>query len=245
MAVQLYFILGNAGAHRRAVLTDLIAEGLTPADRAAVLLSTGEAPVEADAALERTGAVVARWRWLKPEVDVDVPEGVTHLFLVADGRSNPVDQVEGLREWLLMRADVQLARVIFMADAALLHAKPELARWFDACAHYSDVLLLTRAEGIDQKWINALEARYRDQHYPFLFEVARKDVLKNPAVILVPEARRVSQVFDEDIPLADETDEEMAAAMAENDFYFVRTRGGTRVQEIPNIAAYLPAGGAK
>lgn len=239
MAVELYFILGSAGAHRRAVLADLVTEGLTPADKAAVLLSEAEAPSESDALLVRTGALVAQWKWTRPEMELEVPQGVTHLFLVADGRSNPVDQVEALREWLLLRDDVRLARVLFMADAALLHAKPELAPWFDACAHYSDVFLLTRPEGLEQKWINAVEKRYRDQHYPFLFEVARRDTLKNPVVVLVSEARRVSQVFDEDIPLADETDEEMEAAMAENDKYFARTRGGSRVEVLPNVAAFL------
>jgi hypothetical protein len=239
MAVELYFILGNAGAHRRTALADLIGEGLMPTDRAAVLLSEGEAPAEADAALARTGAVVTTWKWEKPSMDLEVPEGATHLFLVADGRSNPVDQLEALREWLLMRADVRLARVLFVADAALLVANPKLDPWFDACAHFSDVLLLTRVEGVDQKWINGLEKRYRDKHYPFLFEVVRRDTLKNPAVMLIPEARRMAQVFDEDIPLADETDEEMEAAMAENDRYFARTRGGTRVEEIPNVAVFL------
>ena len=126
-----------------------------------------------------------------------------------------------------------------MADAALLHAQPKLESWFDACAHFADVLLLTRVEGIDQKWINGFEQRYRDQHYPFLFEVARRDVLKNPAVMLVPEARRVAQVFDEDIALADESDEEIEAAKAENDKYFARKRGGSRVEQIPDIAAFL------
>ena len=99
-----------------------------------------------------------------------------------------------------------------------------------------------RPEGLDQKWINGFEKRYRDQYYPFLYEVVRRDQLKNPSVLLVPEARRVSQVFDEDIALADETDEEIEAAKAENDKYFARKRGGTRVEHIPEIAAFLAGG---
>lgn len=240
MAIELYLILGSAGSKRRLVLADLVGEGLMPNDRAAVLLSDGERADEAgDAALAKTGVPVERWTWTKPEMSFEVPEGVTHLFLVADGRVNPVDQIEALREVLQMRTDVRLARVLFVADAQLLHAKPELEPWYDACAHYADVVLLTRVEGLDQKWVNGFERRYRDQYYPFLYEIVRRDALKNPAVLLVPEARRVAKVFDEDIALADETDEEIEAAMAENDKYFARTRGGTRVEHIPNIATYL------
>lgn len=240
MAVDLYLILGSAGAKRRIVLADLIAEGLMPEDRAAVLLSDTEMPDPAgDAALAKSGALVGRWTWAKPEVHFDVPEDVSHLFLVADGRSNPVDQIEALREELQMRHNVRLARVIFIADAALLHAKQELQPWYDACAHYADVVLFTRVEGFDQKWVGAFEKRYRDQYYPFLYEIVRRDALKNPAVMLVPEARRVSKVFDEDIALADESDEEIEEAMPENDKYFARKRGGTRVEHIPEIRDFL------
>jgi hypothetical protein len=245
MAIDLYLILGSAGAKRRLMLADLVSGGLMPTDRAAVLLSDAEAPdAEGDVALAKSGAIMARWSWAKPEIEFELPEGATHLFLVADGRSNPVDQVEALHELLLMRTDLRLARVLFVADAALLAAKPEAQPWYDACAHYADVVLLTRPEGIDQKWINGFEKRYRGQYYPFLFEVVRRDQLKNPAVLLVPEARRVAQVFDEDIALADETDEEIEAAKPENDKYFARTRGGSRVEHIPNIASFLAGGAA-
>ncbi len=238
--MELYFILGSAGARRRTVLADLVGEGLMPGDRAVVLLSAAEAPeVDGDAALAKSGATVGRWNWAKPELEFETPDDASHLFLVADGRSNPVDQVEALRELLPLRPELRLARVIFVADAALLHSHPELQPWYDACAHYADVVLLTKVEGLDQKWVNGFEKRYRDQYFPFLYEIVRRGQLKNPAVLLVPEARRVAQVFDEDIPLADETDEEIEAAMAENDKYFARTRGGTRVEQIPNIGALL------
>ncbi|HLP03201.1 MAG TPA: hypothetical protein VK163_14340, partial [Opitutaceae bacterium] len=212
MAIELYFILGSAGARRRAVLADLL-EGLLPTDRAAVLLSDAEAPDGAgDAALAKSGATVARWHWAKPEMEFEVPAEATHLFLVADGRSNPVDQVEAVRELLLTRVDLRLARVLFVADAALLHAHPELQPWYDACAHFADVVVLTKPEGVPQKWVGAFEKRFREQYFPFLFEVLRREQLKNPAALLVPEARRVAQVFDEDIALADESDEEIEAA---------------------------------
>lgn len=238
MAIDFYLVLGSAGARRRTVLADLL-DGLAPTDRAIVLLSSAEAPDgEGDAALAKSGARVARWTWAKPDCEINVPDDATHVFLVTDGCSDPIDQIEAVREWLLTRLDVQLARVLFVADAALLHTHAELQPWFDACAHFSDVVVLTKVEGLDQKWVNGFEKRYRDQYFPFLFEIFRRDHVKNPAVLLVPEARRVAQVFDEDIALADESDEEIEAAKAENDRYFARKRGGSRVEPLPAIGDY-------
>jgi hypothetical protein len=63
--------------------------------------------------------------------------------------------------------------------------------------------------------------------------------VKNPALILAPEARRVSQVFDEEIELADETDEEAEAARPENDRYFAWKPGGFRVMTLPDISKFI------
>lgn len=234
----LYLVLGAAGSDRRAVLADLIDGGLFGGARAAVLLCATEQPDAAgDALLAKSGAEIGTWTWEKPEIHATVPENVTHLFLVADGRMNPVDFIEAAREWLAAQP-VRFARVLTTLHARLAHDRPELALWFEACLHYADAVLMTKHDGIEAKWITAFEKRYRDQYFPFLFEVVRKGQTKNPAAFLEPEARRVAQVFEEQTELADETDEEVEAAKAENDRFFLRKPGGSRVVEVPSIAPF-------
>lgn len=221
------------------MVADLIDGGLGADAQAAVLVSSTEQPDAAgDALLQKCGAIVGTWTWEKPDVLAAIPEGATHLFLVADGRGSPVDFIEGAREWLAAQPG-ELARVLAVINARLAHDRPDLDLWFEACLHYADAVLVTRIDGVENKWLLDYEKRFRALHYPFLFEVVRKGATKNPALLLVPEARRVAQVFDEDIELADESDEEVAAAKAENDRFFARTRNGSRVVEVPNIAKML------
>lgn len=236
--VLVYFVLGAAGSHRRAVLADLIAAGLPEGAKAAVFLVARDHDEAGDALLTKAGAELGTWTLVEKSVRLSLPENVTHLFIVADGRANPADQVEAFREWLPGRF-VQLARVLCVLDAALASGRPELDLWFEACVHYADVVLVTKHETIDGKWPAAFEKKYRAQFYPFLFEIVRRGEVKNPALVLEPEARRLAQVFDEDVELADESDEEVAAAKAENDRFFVRKPGGARVNPLPDIAKFL------
>ena len=237
--VELYFILGATGSGRRAVLADLISEGLRPGSRPVVALSEGEPASAADEALRSAGAEFVRWTWRRPEIEYSVPEDATQLFLLADGRANPVDQVEALRDWLTAHPRVRLARILLFVNAHLAQTQPALAPWFEACAHFADVLLVTHREGVDPKWVAGFQKQFRDAQCVFLFEAVRGHTVKNPALILAPEARRVSQVFDEEMELPDESDEEIEAAKPENDRYFARKPGGTRVETLPDINKYL------
>lgn len=239
VSTELYLVLGAAGSDRRRIVADLIGSGLPPETKSAVLLCAAEAEEAASGALRAAGATVATWTWRKPRVDFTLPAAATVAFFVADGRANPIDQIEALREWILAHPAVRLARVLLCLNASLARERPELLPWFEACAHYADVVLLTRTTGLDPRWLAGFEKRFRDQHYPFLCEVVRDGTVENPAVILAPEARRLSQVFDEPMELADETDEEAAAARPENDRYFARKRGGARVVEVPDIAEFV------
>jgi hypothetical protein len=80
--------------------------------------------------------------------------------------------------------------------------------------------------------------------------------VKNPALLLDPQARRVSQAFDEEQDwvfknaegeeideedITDDEEEEVSATPAE-DPYFERRLGGRRVKELPDITKYLGKG---
>jgi hypothetical protein len=240
---QVYLILGAAGSGRREVVADLVEGGLGAGDRALVLLSDAERAAESDA---RLGAP-ARWRWTGDRIESPDLTGFTHVFFLADGRRNPVDQVEAFQAWLPTSGG-ELARILCVVHCGLVAQHKELRVWVDACVHFSDVALLNRREGLANKWMSDFQAHFAAQFLPCLFEMVKAGRVKNPALILEPQARRMSHVFDEELDWEvigpedeDEAEgEEEVEVKPEEDPYLERLAGGRRVKEIPDVAKYLP-----
>lgn len=238
-----YLILGAAGSGRREVLLDLIAGGLPDDARPQVLLSADEAATEADAKLPRS----ARWTWAGEAIEATVAPDATHVFLMADGRGNPVDLVEAAKPWIDLVGG-EIGRILCVINCQLAEAQPPLLAWFDACVHFSDVVLLNHREGVANKWMSEFQRRYTGQFYPCLFEFVKQGRVHNPAEVLEPEARRMAHLFDEEPEWAavelDEDDEESEGdeeneAGSEEDPYLARRLGGRRVREIPEVGKYL------
>lgn len=237
-----YLILGAAGSGRRAIAADLIEGGLGDKDRAAALLAAGEAPDPNDAKL----GALARWSWTDDRIEAAAPEGASHVFLFADGRGNPVDQIEAFKPWLAANG-AELARILCVVHCRLVAEHKELLTWYDACAHFADVMLLNRREGVPNKWMSDFRAHHAAQFSPRLLELVKDGCVENPALILEPEARRLSHYFDEEADeeiadAADEEDEEAvgdAAAQPEEDPWLQRRPGGHRARKLPDIAQYL------
>ena len=121
-----YIILGSAGSGRRELLADLIADGLAPGDQPAVFLSNAEAPHSLDAKLPPG----PRWTWQPgppAAIELEKPPLTGPLFLVADGRRNPVDQMEAFKPWL-ENNHAAVARVICVVDCTLASHHPALLR---------------------------------------------------------------------------------------------------------------------
>jgi hypothetical protein len=241
MKSLIYLILGAAGSGRRKVVADLIAGGLGEGDRALVLLSATEAADESDA---RPGPA-QQWRWDEGRIEAPGFDGATHVFWVADGRRNPVDQIEAVQAWLPVSGG-ELARIVCVINCGLAARHHELLVWYDACVHFSDVVLLNRREGIDNKWLSDFQARYASQFLPCLFEFVKHGEVKNPAVVLEPQTRRMSHVFDEELnweitgtPEEDAEGDEEVEAHLEVDPYLDRLPSGRRAKEIPDVAKYL------
>lgn len=264
-AAHAYIILGASGSGRRAVLADLIENGLDDSARPVLLTAAGEPAAAEEVAKRLTGiATLIQGTWSAAEKGVSVgelPEGATHVFMLVDGRMNPVDQIEAIHAWL-PSAGLEMARIITVVNCQLASAHPELLRWYDACVHFSDVVLLNRREGVPNKWISDFTARYRKQHFPCLIEPVKKGELDNPALVLEPQARRMSMLFDADEAWAvpgdtavvvedeDEDDEDGGARTGADDDdadlidaadpYIERLAGsGRRAKEIPDIAKFL------
>jgi hypothetical protein len=232
------------------VVADLIEGGLDEADRAAVMLPAAEGETPDDAKLPQ----VSRWTWTdEGTIDATLPRDATRVFFFLNGRRNPVDQLEVLRAWVEAQGG-EIARVISVVDVQLAEKHAPLLAWFEACIHFSDVVLLNKREGVENKWISDFQTHFKKQFFPCLFEFVKEGRVKNPALILEPQARRMSQVFDEEqdwiftnaegeeIDEQEETEgdenDEIEAKPAE-DPYFERRNGGRRVKEIPDIAKFL------
>jgi hypothetical protein len=245
-----YLILGAAGSGRREIVADLIEGGLAEGDRAAVMLSEAEAPDEFDAKLPG----LTRWTWTGENIDGMLPGEATHVFFVTDGRCNPVDQLEVCKVWLEAQG-AELGRILCVVNCALAEKNPPLLAWYEACVHFSDVVLLTRREGVGNKWLSEFRTHFDDLFYPCLFELVKAGRVKNPALVLDPLARRMSHAFDADQDWVftdsegdeieedeeSEGDEEVEVTAAV-DPYFVRDAAQRRDKKIPDIAKFLPPG---
>jgi hypothetical protein len=242
-----YLMLGAAGSGRREILVDLIEAGLTESDRAGVMLAQSEGPSEFDAKLPR----LTRWSWTDELIVGELPKDVSHVFFVSDGRGNPVEQTEVFKAWLDAQGG-EIARVLTVVNCQLAEKNPPLLAWYEACVHFSDVILLTRREGVANKWLSGFLGHFEKQFYPSLFELVKGGKVKNPALVLDPLARRMSHVFDaeqdwvftdaegKEIDEEEETEgDEEVEATPEEDPYFVRDAAGRRAKRIPDIAKFL------
>jgi hypothetical protein len=242
-----YLVLGASGSGRREIVHDLIEAGLLEGDTAAVLLAQSEAPGESDRKLPR----LAHWTWADGLIEGQLPADASHVFFMADGRTNPIEQIEVFKAWVEAQGG-EVARVLCVVNCQLAAKHPPLLAWYEACVHFSDVVLLTRREGVENKWLSGFLGHFEKQFYPCLFELVKNGRVKNPALVLDPLARRMSHVFDaeqdwvftdadgEVIDEDEETDgdEEVEATPAE-DPYFARDAAGRRAKRIPDIAKFL------
>lgn len=252
-----YLILGAAGSGRREVLADLIDGGLAEGDKSVVLLADSETATEHDAKL----GALKRWTWSEGAIsmpDDALGDDVTHVFIVTEGRSNPVDQIEAFKPWIEANGG-ELGRVLCVVNCQLAEQHHELIAWYQACIHFSDIVLLTRRDGVANKWLSDFQNRFKDQFYPCLFEFVKGGRVKNPALILDPQPRRMSHFFDEPEWLVEGVDaeddvemgegegdepgaveeEEVEVTQAEDPYMERRVGGGRRVKEIPHIAKFL------
>jgi hypothetical protein len=96
------------------------------------------------------------------------------------------------------------------------------------------------------------QGHFKKQFVPSLFEFVKDGHVKNPALVLDPQARRMSHVFDDEqdwifktiegevIDEDEETEgDEEVEATREEEPYFARDAAGRRVKRLPDIRQYL------
>tara|TARA_Y100000588_G_scaffold163847_1_gene177943 strand:+ start:596 stop:1270 length:675 start_codon:yes stop_codon:yes gene_type:complete len=213
----LYLVLGAPDSGRLAIIQDLIDGGLTE-EESAQILTNAESP-------DMEGC--ASWHWENGSFHIPESANIaqtTHQFLIFSPYLDLADQIEASTDLLDSDDQLTLARVLFVVHCGLLEkTAPLLQEWHDACAHFADVMLLNRREGVTQKPIEKFNDRYKSMRFPFLVEFVRKDRIANPAKILDPTPRRITQIFD--------PEEELESDFS--DLYIERLSTGERGRKIP------------
>lgn len=232
-----YLIYGLADSGRREVLFDLIESATGPCEPVLYFRPEGEPESAFDdklAAFERVDVVT--WQLEKAKVNHGkIQAAPEKIFFLAPGDSDPADVAEALKTWI-DHNDCQLARIITVVHCAFLDAHPEARSWFDACIHFSDVVLLNRRETIHNKWVQTFEKDYQKLCSPARFLLVKKGRVPNPAEVLEPEARRLSLYFDELIPIEeDEFEDDEQPEDTKPDRYIERRESGQRAYPVPDI----------
>ena len=213
----LYLVLGAPDSGRQAIVQDLIEGGLTE-EESALSLTNEEFP---------DGEGLTKWRW--ENGSFHIPENTdntqtTHQFLLFSPYLNLADQIEASLQLFEEDEQLTLARILFFVHCGLLEeTSPKLQDWYDACAHYADVVLLNRQKGANNKKIKEFKERYASMRLPFLLESVRKNRIANPAKILDPTSRRISHAFDPEI----DVDSDLP------DPYLARLPTGERTKPLP------------
>ena len=189
----LYLVLGAPDSGRRAIVQDLIDGGLTE-EESALTLTNEKSP---------DGEGFTSWHW--ENGSFQIPEEThepqtTHQFLIFSPYLDLADQIEASLDLLDSDEGLTLARILFVVHCGLLEeTSPQLQEWHDACAHFADVALLNRREGVNSKKIKEFKEHYESMRLPFLVESVRKNRIANPAKILDPTSRRISHAFDPEV----------------------------------------------
>jgi len=239
-----YLILGSRGGGRSSVVSDLVDFGLDSSTESQVFISEDDAVhLESPLPIRHTLCEQKRYLWKGVDEGIIAEATGETVFVVADGMSDPADFVEAFFNWL-QESSYELGRIISIVDCHRVQKERKLLQWYDCCIHFSDVVLLSNRSEVSNKWIDEFQDRYLKEYFPCLFVFVKKGRLANPSLVLEPEARRISKLFDEAdeyVFLDDEEEEEVeeedepAAGDPSKDPYLAKLGSGRRNRILPDV----------
>ena len=236
-----YLIYGIPDSGRREVLFDLIEGGIPTTEQVLYFRPEDESPSPYDAKLEALeNASIVNWKL----VDAKVTHGQINaaperIFFLAPGTSDPADSAEAVKVWA-EHNDCEIGRIITVAHCAFLSEHAGAQAWFNACIHFSDIVLMNRREDVSNKWIKEFETSQKKLCSPARFLMVKKGRVANPLEIIEPQARRISLYFDELIPIEDdEFEDDEQPEDTKPDKYIERLESGHRAYPVPDIRKLL------
>ena len=240
-APLVYLVLGIPNSGRREVIFDLIEGGIPNNEQVLYFRPEGEAACTHDEQIEALDNVnVVSWKLKDSKVTHGkITAAPEKIIFLAPGLSDPADCAEAIKAWT-DHNHCQIARVLTVVHCHFLSEQTVAKAWFDACIHFSDVVLLNRREEAGNKWVKDFETSYKKACNPARFIMVKKGRVNNPAEVLDPEPRRVSLYFDELIPIEDdEFEDEHQPDDLKPDMYIERLESGQRAKPIPEIEKIL------
>ena len=238
---QVYLIYGVPDSGRREILFDLIETGMGSSEQVLYFRPIDEPDSPFDEQLKALDNVsCTNWNLKGTTIRHDsIKAAPQKIIFLAPGTSGPADVAEALKAWVDSNK-CQIARIITVVHCALLSQNESALPWFEACIHFSDVVLLNRRETVSNKWVKDFETGYRKQYCPSRFLLVRNGRVANPFEVIEPEARRVSLYFDELIPIEeDEFEDDEAPEDLKPDKYIKRMENGQRAYSVPDIQMLL------
>jgi hypothetical protein len=236
-----YLVFGIPNSGRRGIIFDLIEGGMSPDTQVLYFRPASEETVPFDEQIEALENVsTVDWQLDGAKVKHGrVSAAPEKVIFLASGTADPADTAEALKAWI-SHNDCRLGRIITVVHCSFLQEQLKSQGWYDACIHFSDIVLLGRREAVDNKWIKAFETRFKKQCLPCHIELVTKEKTKNPVAVLEPEARRASLFFDELIPIEeDEFEDEEQPEDIKPDRYIERNESGQRIRPIIEISRFL------
>ncbi|MGJ3242328.1 MAG: hypothetical protein ACFE0O_05135 [Opitutales bacterium] len=208
---RLYYFIAPPTTGRDPLLADLVDSTFDPEEPVILLEEPGDplAPEIRSSLKGRPGTVIVPWRFdaathrfTTEALNPGAGTGEETLLALPDGAGPLVDQLEGLQGFL-RRMDFRLARIVCLLDCGLAAEDDQALAFYKACIHFSDVILLTNRKAAGNAWVQQLLSRYEKEHLPARLILMKKGKVENPAEVMDPTARRLSQLFEEDYPGAD------------------------------------------
>jgi hypothetical protein len=233
----LIIVLGIVGSGRSSVVKELV-ENAWPEGKKIRILTEASETLDSKIKSEN-------WHFKSGETHLPEPSDETAALLITHGRLSAVDQMEAIHRQVT-HSHWQIQRIITVVDCALAYRHPEISEWYDACVHFSDVVILNRRWEVPGQWMSKFLEKYENSFYPCLFlNFLKEGRLTNPAAVIEGEPLRMTHIFDE-IDAVDEMEfdednlpEEPFDLVRQPDKYFSRDDLGRRLITVPDIKEVL------
>jgi len=238
MSIPVTLFLSGPGGQGLKLLRETRARMLNKEDRMHLFCEEGGACDETSAL---AGLQVSTW---------SMSGGILKLSSEANGEDWNVllySHAQPPMDWLqsivgsVRKFKWEVTRIITLVDMQMAIHRPEARRWYQACIHFSDLVLLGNRGGLNPKDVAGFQEHFEKERFPCLFDLVKNGLPRHLSWMMDSQPRRLSLVFDpdeltgHDIPAWEDDDrEENEEDDRYKDPYLEKNRSGEPVLRIPN-----------